>query len=226
MRPNGRTALYRLRAADHRLLYVGISANPDLRWGQHSITKPWWSAVEHRELEWHESRALAEAAERAAIRSERPVWNVVHAISDTASKTDIPAAVLRVMRLRDRAELAMIDARNQVVESVVSALLSGMIGPIRAARLAEWEPCTVRKYARLHDVPPTPPGLKSPEKWSESTGVPVGEVVKRQAEAEEAIKAAVRRLKACRARSVKRKSEVADAIKKERSSRGVTAATA
>ncbi|WP_157879958.1 GIY-YIG nuclease family protein [Streptomyces natalensis] len=219
MTSNGRTALYRLRAADHRLLYVGISTNPDMRWGQHSITKPWWSAVEYRELEWHESRALAESAERAAIRNEHPIWNVVHAVSDAASRTDIPAKILRAMRMRDRADLAVVDAHNQLVESVVSALLVGMIGPTRAAQLAGWEPCTVRKYARLHAVPPTPPGLKTPTKWSKSRGIPVDEVVERQMEAEDAIKAAVRRLKTCRARLAKRKTEVTDAIREGRSPR-------
>lgn len=38
----GRTALYRLYAKRKRLLYVGISHNPDVRWGQHSLKKAWW----------------------------------------------------------------------------------------------------------------------------------------------------------------------------------------
>lgn len=49
----GRTALYRLYGKEGKLLYIGISQNPDVRWGQHSTTKPWWGEVEERKIEWH-----------------------------------------------------------------------------------------------------------------------------------------------------------------------------
>jgi len=75
----GRTALYRLYDDADRLLYVGISRNPDVRWGQHSISKAWWSDVAHRTVEWHDTRIDAETAERNAIRAERPQHNVLGA---------------------------------------------------------------------------------------------------------------------------------------------------
>lgn len=69
MKHHGRTALYRLYSTDGRLLYVGISHNPDMRWGQHSVTQPWWSAVDRRELEWHETRAELQEMENSRGRT-------------------------------------------------------------------------------------------------------------------------------------------------------------
>lgn len=74
----GRTALYRVFDVSGMLLYVGISQNPDVRFGQHSQTKPWWRDVDVRKVEWHDTRAAAEAAERDAIKAEKPRWNQRH----------------------------------------------------------------------------------------------------------------------------------------------------
>lgn len=86
--PNGRTALYRLLAANGRLLYVGIATNPDSRWGQHSTNQQWWNDVADRKIEWFPTRAAAAAAEVAAIKTERPLHNIQHAVVD---KPAIPA---------------------------------------------------------------------------------------------------------------------------------------
>lgn len=80
--PNARTALYRLLAANGRLLYVGIAANPDSRWGQHSTNQQWWDDVADRKIEWFPNRAAAAAAEVAAIKTERPLHNIQHAVID------------------------------------------------------------------------------------------------------------------------------------------------
>lgn len=94
----GRTALYRLFGKDDHLLYVGVATNPDVRWASHSHSKPWWPSVERRAVEWHESRAGAERAELAAIRTEKPLHNVVGtpaaAISAAGGKT--PTRPIRV----------------------------------------------------------------------------------------------------------------------------------
>jgi len=71
----GRTALYRVYDAEGGLLYVGISANPDLRFGQHSQLKEWWTEVADRKIEWHPTRESAASAERDAIQIELPKWN-------------------------------------------------------------------------------------------------------------------------------------------------------
>lgn len=86
--PTGRTAPYRLLAANGRLLYVGIAGNPDSRWGQHSTQQKWWADVVDRKVEWFPDRAAAAAAEVAAIKTERPLHNIQHAVVE---KPVIPA---------------------------------------------------------------------------------------------------------------------------------------
>ncbi|MFF1499726.1 GIY-YIG nuclease family protein [Streptomyces sp. NPDC058316] len=73
-----RTALYRLRDDAGQLLYIGISEDPLRRWPEHAKGKSWWPKVVDLSLEWFASRDLALTAEVAAIRSERPLHNVVH----------------------------------------------------------------------------------------------------------------------------------------------------
>lgn len=75
-----RTALYRLLASNGRLLYVGISNNPDFRWGTHSNKQPWWEEVADRKIEWLGSREAAAAAEVKAIKEERPLYNKQHSV--------------------------------------------------------------------------------------------------------------------------------------------------
>lgn len=69
------TALYRLYDEGGQLLYVGISNDPDHRWTQHATDKPWWSLVSQRTVEWHPNRGEAEKAERAAVKTEGPLYN-------------------------------------------------------------------------------------------------------------------------------------------------------
>ncbi|MFF9118287.1 GIY-YIG nuclease family protein [Streptomyces massasporeus] len=80
-----RTALYRLYDAAGHLLYVGVARNPDVRWATHSQSKPWWSEVDTRKVEWIDSRAEAERAELAVIRAEHPLYNVVGTPAATIS---------------------------------------------------------------------------------------------------------------------------------------------
>ena len=72
-----RTAVYRLRDAEHILLYVGTSHNPDQRMAWHRTTQPWGGRIHHRDAdEWYDTRELAEAAETAAEEAERPLYNI------------------------------------------------------------------------------------------------------------------------------------------------------
>lgn len=70
------TALYRLFAADGTLLYVGITGNPGLRFGQHAADKAWWPEVARKTAAWFSSRDVALNAEAEAIRDEQPVHNI------------------------------------------------------------------------------------------------------------------------------------------------------
>jgi DNA-binding transcriptional regulator YhcF (GntR family)/predicted GIY-YIG superfamily endonuclease len=74
----GPTALYRLYDADDELLYVGISADPEGRWKQHSASATaagWWPQVTRKEVRWFPTREAADEAETAAIEAEHPLHN-------------------------------------------------------------------------------------------------------------------------------------------------------
>ncbi|MCG5460863.1 GIY-YIG nuclease family protein [Micromonospora sp. MED01] len=78
------TCLYRFYDRTGRLLYIGITVNPPVRFTRHSEDKPWWPEVDHTQttLTWFDSRAEAEAVELPAVRDERPLHNVVTADAD------------------------------------------------------------------------------------------------------------------------------------------------
>ncbi|MET4670788.1 GntR family transcriptional regulator [Streptomyces sp. PvR018] len=76
--PPERTALYRLYGTDERLLYIGISNNPEARWERHKMFRAWWPDVARSRVEWLPSRDAAFAAEEIAIRAEAPRFNGAH----------------------------------------------------------------------------------------------------------------------------------------------------
>jgi len=71
------TAVYRFYDSTGVLLYVGITDSPAARWRDHAKRKPWWSQVAERTLAWHPCRQDAAAEELEAIRTEKPIYNVV-----------------------------------------------------------------------------------------------------------------------------------------------------
>ncbi|MEU8371240.1 GIY-YIG nuclease family protein [Micromonospora tulbaghiae] len=75
------TCLYRLYDREGRLLYIGITVNPQSRFGQHAEDKAWWPEVDTESiaLVWFDTRAEAEKLELLAVRDERPLHNVVTA---------------------------------------------------------------------------------------------------------------------------------------------------
>lgn len=70
---NEPTALYRLYDADDKLLYLGISWNPDARMEDHAKHKHWVHLVARRTVEWYPDRPTALAAEAAATAVEKPL---------------------------------------------------------------------------------------------------------------------------------------------------------
>lgn len=84
-----RTALYRIWGDEDLLLYIGISKDFGDRWKKHAKTQPWWDEMRRLTAdEWFESRPEAENAEAAAIRVERPRYNVTH---NPAARTPVVA---------------------------------------------------------------------------------------------------------------------------------------
>ncbi|WP_309049049.1 GIY-YIG nuclease family protein [Streptomyces sp.] len=94
------TSVYRLYTRGGRLLYVGMTNNPDTRFAFHALTKRWWHLVEKREIEWHPNRGTARQHEAIAIKAEKPVHNSMHAAAD-AHDTPLRDARSRLSTLVD-----------------------------------------------------------------------------------------------------------------------------
>lgn len=71
-------ALYRFYGHAGQLLYIGITRDPSSRWAQHSSDKQWWHEVQRIAIQAFPDRASARKAERAAIKSEKPHYNITH----------------------------------------------------------------------------------------------------------------------------------------------------
>lgn len=92
------TALYRRFDGDDLLLYVGISDDLRARSRWHERHSPWTPFVSRRTTEWLPSRAAAEAAERVAITTERPLFNQQHAVP--GSRAALAEYLLAKQRIR------------------------------------------------------------------------------------------------------------------------------
>lgn len=68
--------LYRYFTKDSRLLYVGVSHTTALRGQQHRLTSHWYSEASNITIEKYPTRAAALEAERKAILTEKPIYNV------------------------------------------------------------------------------------------------------------------------------------------------------
>lgn len=84
-------ALYRFFGAGGALLYVGITNNPSRRFTQHGVSREWWHEVETIRMERFPNREAVLAAERAAIKKERPKYNIKHA-GGAPMTTELPAS--------------------------------------------------------------------------------------------------------------------------------------
>lgn len=71
-------ALYRYYDAGGELLYVGIANDPFRRMAEHRQGKQWWQQVKHLTLEHFPNRKEALTAEREAIKTEHPRYNIQH----------------------------------------------------------------------------------------------------------------------------------------------------
>jgi predicted GIY-YIG superfamily endonuclease len=91
-------ALYRFFDISGQLLYAGITMNPSRRWAKHRDEKPWWHDVANITIETHPGRKAVLTAERHAIQTERPLYNVNHnhppAFTRTASEASLALADL------------------------------------------------------------------------------------------------------------------------------------
>lgn len=97
-----KTALYRHWNADGILLYVGISLKPFERLAAHAYGSHWADDIASVTMEYFDSREDADAAERRAIREERPAHNIVHAVrGDKVVEVDFRRSVRKAPQIPD-----------------------------------------------------------------------------------------------------------------------------
>jgi hypothetical protein len=73
---SGKTCLYQIWDDADRLLYVGISNQPERRLQEHRNTKPWMEYATKFTYRWIDDRKEAEMEEMLTITSCRPAFNV------------------------------------------------------------------------------------------------------------------------------------------------------
>lgn len=74
----GKTQLYRAYSHEGVLLYIGISLSVFARLSGHSKTANWFSSLAHIKVQHFATRRGAMEAEKKAISTERPLYNVQH----------------------------------------------------------------------------------------------------------------------------------------------------
>jgi hypothetical protein len=99
----GVTELYRFFDIDRRLLYIGVSLSAVLRLRGHVHKSPWFDQVAYITIERYETRLMALAAEKSAVRAERPRYNTM-LTGRRMKEPPLPLEPLAV-RLRRRLEL-------------------------------------------------------------------------------------------------------------------------
>lgn len=75
---NPTVSLYRFYDSTGQLLYIGITNRIPRRLDEHGEEKPWYLEVADVKVEHHPDRHAALSAEKAAIKTERPKYNIVH----------------------------------------------------------------------------------------------------------------------------------------------------
>lgn len=119
-----RTALYRYFDASGDLLYVGITNSVGRRWDQQAQQQPWWPSSSRQTVDWYPTRGAAETAERAAVQTEKPLYNSLLKVQLTPRREPadcFPECFAGLRELAEQPETieqakALTDALNAVPE--------------------------------------------------------------------------------------------------------------
>jgi hypothetical protein len=98
--------LYRFFDIEGRLLYVGISVSPLMRFMQHRGAKEWWFDAERIHLDHFDNAREAKTAESHAIKTERPLYNTAEQVVSGPWPWDFEVIIRAEPALRPMAEKA------------------------------------------------------------------------------------------------------------------------
>jgi predicted GIY-YIG superfamily endonuclease len=150
---SARCAVYRLYAADEALLYVGAAEDLERRWKHHFYTQPWWQEVQRKAVEWHPDRETALAIERAAIKAERPRFNIIHAIEPLPQPEytpSEPSVYLSTTELADKAGTSRFTVEREIKRGNLTAEKKAGRWLIQDAEADRWI-AQYRPYAEQRD---------------------------------------------------------------------------
>jgi hypothetical protein len=132
------TQLYRHFAADGRLLYVGISVNVIWRIGTHQERSHWFRSISRIEIEHFDSRDAALAAEKTAIRAEKPLFNVQHT-SQKVDRSDFKPGRVHARIIREltahRHDWPRISKKSGVTERTIENIVSVTVRDPRVSNI-------------------------------------------------------------------------------------------
>lgn len=77
-----RAWVYRLFDEAGTLLYVGVTKDVSRRFVEHRCERPWWFMVRSTTIQRFDDQAAAEVAEREAIETEGPIYNISHSVDE------------------------------------------------------------------------------------------------------------------------------------------------
>jgi hypothetical protein len=144
------TALYHVFGDEELLLYIGISKDFGERWKREATEFIWWNEKRWMTVRWYASRPQAAAAEKAAIETEGPKYNIDHAVVPLAlPRRVVPFAPL-VPRIPSLAEISGLPVAMDL--PFAARLLGIPKGRERALVRNGRFPCTVYSYSRTFSV--------------------------------------------------------------------------
>jgi hypothetical protein len=153
--------MYRLYDRDGVLIYAGISNLPHLRWNWHAENQPWWHEVVTREIEWFDTRALAEAAEARCISASRPRYNTDWGFPDrkpiygssNPRKGWTPDQTFHDLFARHEADLqAAAQSRDEIEAEIARVMWTG-VSASRIAKFTTWRTPTIQAIGKKFGVP-------------------------------------------------------------------------
>lgn len=140
--------LYRMFDTAGVLLYVGITFRPETRFYAHEQGKSWWHEVAEITLEHFAGRATVEEAERVAIRTERPKYNVIYALQVAAPK---PPPVKTVPRPRVSLESLKVELSVDLLRDIEAQAKRYNVPTRDAANMLLFEGLALESEARQRD---------------------------------------------------------------------------
>lgn len=120
------TDLYRHFDKAGKLLYVGISLSTSVRLLQHRNNSQWFNEIATITIEKFEDRKSAAKAEKEAIRSEAPRYNITYRLNREAIAEELKL-VLYHYQWRFTDNIDLVDINNVLINNGIKPIPPGVL---------------------------------------------------------------------------------------------------